>query len=276
MNKAAPDPGPNMGEPVARIEGRLKVTGAAPYPADIPLRNVAHGVLAISSIARGGIRKLHLEEARAVQGVIDIFTHEDVGETLEKPKFGSSSTSIAPLGDTKIWHDGQIMALVVAESFEVASEAASLVRAEYDEEKPSAGFDADGTETVPAAGASPMYSKDVGAGDFEGAYGQAEVKIDQRYSTPTQHHNPIELFSTSAAWQGDELLVNEPSQNVTGWKNELARQMRLDAARVRLVSPFIGGAFGSKGPMTPRTAIVALAARRLGRPVRCVVSRMQA
>ncbi|TIP31192.1 MAG: xanthine dehydrogenase family protein molybdopterin-binding subunit, partial [Mesorhizobium sp.] len=85
-----------------------------------------------------------------------------------------------------------------------------------------------------------------------------------------------ELFSTTAFWQGDQLIVHEPSQNVTGWKAELARELKIDPANVRIVSPFIGGAFGSKGPMTPRTAIVAVAAKRLGRPVRCVTSRMQA
>jgi xanthine dehydrogenase YagR molybdenum-binding subunit len=121
-----------------------------------------------------------------------------------------------------------------------------------------------------------MFKEDVQAGDFDAAWADAAVKIDEKYSTPTQHHNPIELFSTTAIWQGDQLTVHEPSQNVTGWKTELARQLKIDPANVRIVSPYIGGAFGSKGPMTARTAIVAVAARRIGRPVRCVVSRMQA
>lgn len=276
MNRAAPTPKENMGNPVPRIDARLKVTGQAGYPADLATANVAYGVLATSTIAKGSISALRLERARAVPGVLDIVSVGDMDE-VDKPEFGNTgASSIAPLHDKTIFHDGQIIALVVAETFEAAAEAAMLIRADYAEERPSAGFDSQGTTIEPAAGKSPMYKEDLKAGDFDAAYAAAAVKIDQKYSTPTQHHNPIELFSTTAWWQGDQLTVHEPSQNVTGWKTELARQLKIDPANVRFVSPYVGGAFGSKGPMTARTAIVAVAARRVGRPVRCVVSRMQA
>ncbi|MBZ9707915.1 xanthine dehydrogenase family protein molybdopterin-binding subunit [Mesorhizobium sp. ESP7-2] len=276
MNQAAPAPKENQGEPVVRIDGRLKVTGQASYPADIATANVAYGALATSSIARGKVSKLHTDDARAVPGVLDILTYGDMDQT-DTPKFGNTgASSIAPLHDKTIFHDGQIIALVVAETFEAAEEASMLIRADYEDESPSASFDSEGVKVEPAAGKSPMLQEDVKAGDFDAAYASAAVKIDQKYSTPTQHHNPIELFSTTAMWQGDQLTVHEPSQNVTGWKIELARQLKIDPANVRIVSPYVGGAFGSKGPMTARTAIVAVAARRVGRPVRCVVSRMQA
>ncbi|MDX8502149.1 xanthine dehydrogenase family protein molybdopterin-binding subunit [Mesorhizobium sp. VK4C] len=276
MDAAAPKPRENQGEPLARIDGRLKVTGQAGYPADLPTANIAYGALATSNIAKGKVTRLRLDEARAVPGLLDIVTYGDM-DKVDRPKFGNgSATSIGPLHDRTIFHDGQIIALAVAETFEAAEEAAQLISAEYEEEKPTASFDSPGTKTVPAAGKSPMLKEDVKAGDFDTAYAAAPVRIDARYSTATQHHNPIELFSTTALWQGDQLIVHEPSQNVTGWKVELARQLKLDPANVRILSPFIGGAFGSKGPMTPRTAIVAVAAKRLGRPVRCVTSRMQA
>ncbi|MEI9413787.1 xanthine dehydrogenase family protein molybdopterin-binding subunit [Mesorhizobium sp. Cs1321R2N1] len=276
MNQAAPVPKENQGQPVVRIDGRLKVTGQASYPADITTANVAYGALATSSIARGKVSKLHTDDARAVPGVLDIITYGDMDQT-DTPKFGNTgASSIAPLHDKTIFHDGQIIALVVAETFEAAEEASMLIRADYEDEPPSASFDSKGVKVEPAAGKSPMLQEDVKAGDFDAAYASAAVKIDQKYSTPTQHHNPIELFSTTAMWQGDQLTVHEPSQNVTGWKIELARQLKIDPANVRIVSPYVGGAFGSKGPMTARTAIVAVAARRVGRPVRCVVSRMQA
>ncbi|WP_027146887.1 xanthine dehydrogenase family protein molybdopterin-binding subunit [Mesorhizobium sp. WSM3626] len=276
MNQAAPVPKENQGQPVVRIDGRLKVTGQASYPADIATANVAYGALATSSIARGKVSKLHTDDARAVPGVLDIITYGDMDQT-DTPKFGNTgASSIAPLHDKTIFHDGQIIALVVAETFEAAEEASMLIRADYEDEPPSASFDSKGVKVEPAAGKSPMLQEDVKAGDFDAAYASAAVKIDQKYSTPTQHHNPIELFSTTAMWQGDQLTVHEPSQNVTGWKIELARQLKVDPANVRIVSPYVGGAFGSKGPMTARTAIVAVAARRVGRPVRCVVSRMQA
>ncbi|MER8789920.1 xanthine dehydrogenase family protein molybdopterin-binding subunit [Mesorhizobium sp. M0983] len=276
MNQAAPAPKENMGNPVPRIDARLKVTGQAGYSADLPTANMAYGALATSSIAKGSITAVRLERARKVPGVLDIVSVGDM-DGIDKPKFGNTgASSIAPLHDKAIFHDGQIIALVVAETFEAAEEAAALIRADYAEETPSAGFDSRGTEMEPAAGKSPLFKEDVKAGNFDAAYAAAAVKIDEKYSTPTQHHNPIELFSTTAVWQGDQLTVYEPSQNVTGWKAELARQLKIDPANVRIVSPYVGGAFGSKGPMTARTAIVAVAARRVGRPVRCVVSRIQA
>ncbi|MBC7477823.1 MAG: xanthine dehydrogenase family protein molybdopterin-binding subunit [Pseudorhodobacter sp.] len=276
MNQAAPVPKQNQGDPVARIDGRLKVTGQADYPADIATANLAYAVLATSSIAKGRVSKIHLDEAKAVPGVLDILSYGDM-DKVEKPKFGNSSaSSIAPLHDKTIFHDGQIIALVVAETLEAAEEAAALVRADYAEATPSASFDSKGTKRRDAVGNSPTFKEDAKAGAFDAAWDSAAVKVDQRYATSTQHHNAIELFSTTAMWQGDHLTVLEPCQNVTGWKAELARQLKIDPDNVRIVSPYIGGAFGSKGAMTARTAIVAIAARRIGRPVRCVVSRMQA
>ncbi|TIT96784.1 MAG: xanthine dehydrogenase family protein molybdopterin-binding subunit, partial [Mesorhizobium sp.] len=162
---------------------RLKVTGQAGYPADLPTANIAYGALATSSIAKGRVTKLHLDEARAVPGLLDIVTYGDM-DKVDRPKFGNgSATSVGPLHDRTIFHDGQIIALAVAETFEAAEEAAQLIRAEYEEEKPTASFDSLGTKTVPAAGKSPMLEEDVKAGDFDAAYAAAPVKIDARYST---------------------------------------------------------------------------------------------
>jgi len=277
MNAAAPPPKENMGEPLPRIDGRLKVTGAATYPADIVVSNLAYAVLVPSSIAKGEVTQVHLDQAKAVRGVLDILTIGDIAGKVGKPSFGNGgSTSVGPLQDNRIWHDGQVIAVVVGETVEAAREAAMLVRADYDEQTPSATFDSAGTEESDAKGASPFLKEHIKAGDFDSAYAAAEVKLDERYSTPTQHHNPIELFSTTAAWRDDELTIYEPSQNVFGWRAALAEQLKLDPERIHVVSPFIGGAFGSKGPMTPRTAIIAYAARKLGRPVRCVVEREKA
>lgn len=271
MTDAAPEPKANMGAPVARIDGRLKVTGQAPYPADVPQHNLAHAVMVTSTIARGTVRSLDLSAARALPGVLDIVSYGDVDGVLEEPELSTASaSSIGPLHQKRIFHDGQIMALVVAETPEIAHHAAQLVSAAYDEEPPAAGFDSEGAELKDAEGSGGER-----AGDFEAAYAAAAVTVDARYETPTQHHNPIELFSTTAAWSGDRLTIHEPSQNVVGWQNVLARQLKMDPAKIRIISEYIGGAFGSKGPMTARTAIVALAARRLGRPVRCVATRAQ-
>ncbi len=275
MNTAAPQPKANQGQPVPRIDSRLKVTGEARYAADIPLNNVAFGVLVTSDIARGQVRSLALDKARATPGVLDIISYGDM-EGIKKPQFGSAYTSLGPLHDRAIWHDGQIMALVVADTLEAAEEAARKVKADYEEQRPSASLDSPGTETLPARGNAQKPKENPSAGDFDSAFQSAPVKFEAEYRTPTQTHNPIELFSTTAAWIGKQLTIYEPTQNLFGLRGEIARQLQMDPADVRVIASYVGGGFGSKGPSTPRTAIVALAAKRLNRPVRCVVSRSQA
>jgi xanthine dehydrogenase YagR molybdenum-binding subunit len=276
FNAAAPEPRANMGAPLPRVDGRAKVTGAARYPSDQPVGHAAYGFLKVSPIARGRIVAIDEAPARAVAGVLDIFTYRNASE-IKGSKFfsegGTASTTIVPLSSPKIWHDGQIVALVVAETFEAAREAAHRLRVEYAAEAPSASFDDPGT-TVEAAAALKKH-KDPKVGDAEAAFAAAPVKIDAHYSTPTQHHNPMELFTTTCAWQDDELTIHEPSQFVYGLKNGVAEQLGIDPGKVRVLSHYIGGAFGSKGSVTPRTAIVAFAARRLKRPVKLVLMRQQ-
>jgi xanthine dehydrogenase YagR molybdenum-binding subunit len=274
-NAAAPAPKQNMGEPVQRLDARLKVTGEARYPADFPVNNPAFAYLATSSIAKGRITRLDLDDARAVPGVIDILTHENTGE-LKNLKFGTAgaSTSIQGLGPD-IYHDGQTIAVVLAESFEAAREAAHKVKATYAEEKPSATFGSPGLTEENATKVSPTHKHVPHAGDAEAAIAAADVAIDVEYATPTQHHNPIELFSTTCVWFDDHLSVYEPSQFVYGLKNGVAQRLGIEPDKVRVISPYVGGAFGSKGGMTPRTGLIALAARKLNRPVKLVVARDQ-
>ena len=272
---AAPAPRANQGEPIPRFDGRAKVTGAARYPADDPVANPAYGFLKTSSIAKGRITAIDETAARGVPGVLEIFTYRNASSIKPLKIFndgGTGSTSIAPLSSPKIWHEGQIVALVVAETFEAAREAAHRMRLEYAAESPSASFDSRGTTTQAAADVSPKH-KDPKIGDAEAAFAAAAVKVDAKYSTPTQHHNPIELFSTTCSWQDDELTIREPSQFVYGLKNGVAEQLGIEAGKVHCISPYIGGAFGSKASVTPRTAIVALAAQRLRRPVKLVLTR---
>jgi xanthine dehydrogenase YagR molybdenum-binding subunit len=275
MSTAAPQPKANQGQPVPRIDSRLKVTGEARYAADIPLNNVAYGVLVTSDIARGRVRSIDLSAARATPGVLDIVSHGDM-DGVKKPQFGSAYTSLGPLHDREIWHDGQIIALVVAETLEAAREAARKVKADYEEQRPSAGLDSPGTETLPAKGHAQKPKQNAAVGDFASAFQSAPVKLEAEYRTPTQTHNPMELFSTTASWTGKQLTIYEPTQNLYGLRGEIAHQFQMDPADVRVVAPYVGGGFGSKGASTPRTAIVAVAARRLNRPVRCVVSRSEA
>ena len=272
---AAPAPRANQGEPIARYDARAKVTGGARYPADEPVANPAYGYLKTSSIARGRITAIDEAPARAVPGVLDILTWRNASAIKPLKTFndgGTGATSIAPLSSPQIWHEGQIVALVVAETYEAAREAANRLRVDYAVESPSASFDSAGTTTQAAADISPTH-KDPKVGDAETAFAVAPVKVDAEYATPTQHHNPIELFCTTCTWQDDELTILEPSQFVYALKNGVAEQLGIDAGKVHCISPYIGGAFGSKASVTPRTAIVALAAQRLRRPVKLVMTR---
>jgi xanthine dehydrogenase YagR molybdenum-binding subunit len=263
-----------MGAAAPRIDGRLKVTGRAQYPADIRIDNPAYAVLVTSAIAKGRIRRLDVDAAQAVPGVLDILTHENFPRVQDLP-FHKVASTIRPLASPEIRHDGQIIAVVVAETFEAAREAAYKVEASYDEEEPAAGFDSPGAETQSAAEAEDDESVDLKAGDVDKALAVAAVTIDALYETPTQHHNPIELFSTTCAWQGDRLTVYEPSQFVYGVKHGIAKQLEIDPKNVRVISSYVGGAFGSKGSFTQRTALIAVAAKRLGRPVKLVATRDQ-
>jgi len=273
MNAAAPQPKANMGEPVARYDARLKVTGEARYPSDMPVNNPAFAYLVTSGIAKGRITRLDLKDAQSVPGVLDILTHENTSE-LKSGRFGQgSSTSIDRLGP-EIAHDGQIIAVVLADSYEAAREAAYKVRPTYAPAQPSASFGSEGVLVEDATKVSQQKELP-NKGNAAAALATAEVAIEAEYATPTQHHNALELFTTTCVWNGDNLTVYEPSQFVYGLKNGVAQRLGIAPDKVRVVSHFVGGAFGSKGGMTPRTALIALAAKRLNRPVKLVPTRDQ-
>jgi xanthine dehydrogenase YagR molybdenum-binding subunit len=271
MNRAAPQAKANMGDPAPRLDARLKVTGEARYASDEAVSNPAYAVLVTSPIAKGTITSIDLDEAKAVPGVVTIFTHENTSE-LKPVKYapggGGVSTSIQDLGPT-IRHDGQIVAMVVADTLEQAQEGAARLKITYSAQKPSGTFDSAGVtekavnKTLPKAGSV--------ATDFNNAV----VKFEAAYGTPTQHHNPIELFTTTAVWTNGKLTIYEPSQFMYGLKNNAAKTFDMSADDVHAISRFVGGAFGSKAQMTPRTGLVALAAKRLERPVKLVATRDQ-
>lgn len=262
---------------IPRADARIKVTGQARYPSDMAVTNPAFACLATSAIARGSIRTIDVDAARSVPGVLDILTYQNANVLKPVKIFadgGRFGTSIVPLSGPKIWHDGQIVALVVAETFQAASEAARKIAVSYYAETPSVTIGSDGVTVKPVADVDKTH-KDPTLGDAEAAHGAAPFTVDAEYSTPAQHHNPIELFTTTCVWADDKLTVYEPSQFVYGFKYGIAEQFGIDPDDLHVVSPFVGGAFGSKGSLTQRTALVALAARRLKRPVKLVATRSQ-
>ncbi len=261
-----------IGAAVPRIEGRAKVTGQALYASDEPVANPAFAFLVLSTVARGRIRSFDLRAAQAVAGVLDILTYENVGHEADPPAPHGAGEETTTMQTSRIWHDGQIIGVVVAETYEAAREAAYAVGVEYDAEAPSATFGSPGVEEEVR---EPGEHKDFAIGDADAAFAGAEVRVDARFGTPTQHHNPIELFTTTCTWHDGSLTVYEPSQFVHGLRGSLARQLHLDLKRIRVVARHVGGAFGSKGIPSARTAWIAIAARRLNRPVKLVATRGQ-
>jgi len=269
-----------IGAATARVDGRLKVTGEARYGSDIAGQNTAYAYLRTSAIALGRITRLDESAARAVPGVLEILTFRNVGDKIKAggtmADKGYMGSSIAPLASDRILHAGQIVALVVADSYEIACEAAQRLDIAYAEEAPSATF---GSPGLFEGLARPKPEGNGGGdgnpkvGDAATAFAAAPVTVDQHYETPTQHHNPIELFTTTCAWDGAKLTVWESSQNMYGAKYGLAEQLGISPDDVHTISPYVGGAFGSRGSLTQRTAIVALAARMVGRPVRLEATR---
>jgi xanthine dehydrogenase YagR molybdenum-binding subunit len=269
----ADDAGRLFGKPAVRVDGIAKVTGQARYPSDEPTHNPAFAYLVTSTIARGRVRELDLTAAQAVPGVLDILTHANVGDQVKSPLGPDQKPTTTTLESDRVWHDGQIIAVVVAETYEAAREAANRVVVDYVVEQPSATFDSSGAQAEPRK--PNQQHKDPRVGDPAGAFAAAPVKIDAHYATPTQHHNPLELFTTTCVWDGPKLTIYEPTQTMWGLKTSVAKQLGMDPSMVRTVSRYVGGAFGSKGSATSRTAWIAIAARRLKRPVKLVATRDQ-
>lgn len=269
-----PEPTGTMGEALPRYERHAKVTGAACYASDVRLPRTAHAYLLTSRIGRGSVQSLDLGDAMGVPGVLDILTHETVGDDIRQvPAIyagGYLSDSVRPLGSAEIAHWGQPIAMVLAETFEAAREAAHRIGVAYAPHGAPA-------PRMEAAGATVRHVEPmaVAVGDFDAAFAAAPVTVDAFYTTPAQHQNPMELFATQCVWEGDRLTVHEPSQNMYNVKFGLAEHLGIDPERIRVISAYVGGAFGSKGFVTQRTALVALAARRLGRPVKLVPTREQ-
>ena len=269
---------PVIGSPLTRIEGRAKVTGSTLYPSDEAVENPAFAYLVTSTIALGRIVRFHLDDARAVPCVLDILNYENMaGQAKPPPPVGGRGESTTTMESDRIWHYGQIVAVVVAETYQAAREASRRVTVEYEERAPSATFDSPGAVAQSSAEATAKDTRpavDPEVGDAISAFAAAPVKVDAHYSTPTQHHNPIELPSTTCEWRDGKLTIREASLYVHGLRAEVATQLGIDPEDVRVLSRFVGGAFGGL-ITTSRTAWIAIAARRLKRPVKLQATRKQ-
>ena len=279
---AAIDSAPTIGKPLTRVDGRLKVTGAATYAAEFQRPKLAYGALIQSAIANGRVTKIDISAAKSAPGVVGILTRENTPGFKPYPddltKKGAPGENRMPLQDDEVHYAGQHLGVVVAETFEQAAYAASLVRVTYQAQPPIVDLPderAANTATTPEKfiGREDLQVK---RGDVDGALAGAAHKIDATYSTPIENHNPIETYSTTAEWEApDRLLVHECTRGIKQLQRLLAACFRLPAENIRIICPFIGGAFGSKGFQWSQTLLAAAAARLVQRPVKLTFTRPQ-
>lgn len=261
-----------VGKGLARLEGALKVTGKARYAAEFPLEKMTYAVAVGSTISSGTVRKIDLSKAIKYKGVLTILTPENCPSLNVK-----EGTVVSPsliLKNNVILHAGQYVVLVIAESLESATEASRLVKIEYDEKTPVLALNDQKAEKYPGKVMSgPIANRS--RGDAEAALKSAAVKIDSKYTTPGHNHNPMEMHSVIASWDGDKLTVYDGNQNPAAEKNNLAKLFGIPPANVRILSKFLGGAFGGKSYVWPHISLAAVAAKQVNRPVKFVVNRKQ-
>jgi xanthine dehydrogenase YagR molybdenum-binding subunit len=257
-----------IGAATPRIDGPLKTTGTANYAADFHFEHLAHAVPVVSSIASGHIRMLDTFAAEKMPGVLLVLHHGNIGPLFRTAPGDDNATNSevrSAFEDEIIRHWGQHIAVVIAETLEQATAAAAAVRAEYDPQPASLRASLDDY-----SGKRKSVSE---RGESEDAFGDAPVKIDATYMTPIEMHNPIELHTSVAVWDGGHVTLYETSQGVVNHRVVMAQVLGLPVENVRVVTRFLGSGFGGKLFPWPHTAMAAVAARKLDRPVKLSITR---
>ncbi|TIR34892.1 MAG: xanthine dehydrogenase family protein molybdopterin-binding subunit [Mesorhizobium sp.] len=270
-----------IGRPIDRIDGPLKVTGNATYAYENALDGTAYGYILGAAVAKGRIAQIDTAEAERAPAVLLIMTHRNAPA---QPDFGPAVTPTVPevftrarpaLNSERVRYYDEPVALVVAETFEAARAAASLIKVRYDEEPGLYDLPGRVADAYAPKRTNAGFETDSVVGDFESAFAAAPVKIDATYRTPFEHHNPMEPHATLAAWSGNELTIHTSAQTLANFRAGIASTLRIPPERVRIVSPFIGGGFGSKLIAHSDTILAALAAQVLQRPVKIALTRQQ-
>ena len=265
-----------LGTPEPRIEGAAKVCGVAPFPGDQRPERLAYAAPVLSPIARGYLEAIDREAALAMPGILDVLTWREVGDDIAPVGHlmagGWANSTARPLSSPEIRYAGQIVAVVVADTAEAAWAAALDLPIRVRPGLPVARLNDADTAPISLADLQQGFEARH-RGDPAAALAAAAHRVDQHYATPVQHHNPIELPSTICRWDGDRLTIWEPTRFVNATRHGMAAQLGVDPAKVRVVAEVIGGHFGSKMGLSQHTALCALAARRVGRPVHLEIGR---
>ncbi len=262
-----------LGQPLNRVDGHLKVTGGARYSAEFPVAKLAYGVTIQSTIAKGKIAQIETRAAEQVPGVVAVITH------LNAPKASGDQgggRKLQLLQDNIVLYSGQHIGVVVADTFEQAMQAASLVQVRYEEEKPTLNMkDNLANAYVPQGKVPRNQPPDSSYGNVNQGLETAAVRVEQTYTTPVENHNPMEPHATTAVWQGEQLLLYDATQGIFQCQQKVAAALGIEPANVRTMSYYVGGGFGCKGSAWSHVPLAAMAARQVNRPVKLVLGRIQ-
>ncbi len=263
--------GKYIGQEFDRVDGFAKVTGRARYAAEFHVPNQAYGYLVMSQIARGSIASITVKEAESAPGVIKVLTH------LNTPKFAKPDhdEQFKALQSSRIHFNSQPIALIIAESFEQARAASYLVQATYRKESPLTDS-VNSLELAVQAPNSRFSGPSIQSqGDPQKGLSEAEVSVEVEYTIPIEHHNPMEPHAAVAYWQDGKLKIFDKTQNVYNVREHLAAGFGLPPEDVEVVSPYVGGAFGSSIETNYYPFLTAVASREVKRPVKLVYTRRQ-
>ncbi len=266
-----------IGADAQRVDGLDKVKGRNIYGADRILPRMAYAIPVAARVGKGTIRSIDTAVASRVPGVLLVLTHENM-DRLHPVAFsfagGHAIQGMMPMQSATIAYRGQTIALVIAEMLEAATEGAEAISATYDAQPIAVQMDAPGREEV-LQDKVTEYFKDIKQGDADSALKNAEIVYDQTFFSSAQHQNPMEMLSTIAEWRMGHLIVHEGTQAAQALKQGLSIALGIAAEKMRVIAPYVGGGFGQRGSMSPHTVFAAVAARRVGRPVKLTVSRPQ-
>lgn len=270
-----------IGKPENRVDGRLKVTGEAKYAAEHNVPNLAYGYVVSSAVAKGKIAEIDTQKALNVEGVLEVFTHENRPRTAwfdhnYKDEVAPPGSPFRPLYDENILYSMQPVALIVAEDFETARYAATLVEVEYEAEPHQTDLNEKREEAYEPKKRSGIPRPASPRGDAEAAFDDAAVKIEAEYAQPPEHHNPMETHASTVVYHDDgTLTIYDKTQGAQNSQNYVANIFGLSTDDVRVMSPFVGGAFGSGLRPQYQLFLATLAALELKRSVRVSLTRDQ-
>jgi xanthine dehydrogenase YagR molybdenum-binding subunit len=260
-----------VGAPINRIDGPEKVTGTARYAYEQQVERVTYAYPVQSTIAKGKIVAIDTSAAFALSGVLAVLSHENAPRIKAPPE----RAELAVLQSDQVAYRGQLIALVVAETLEVARQGAESVRIRYEEQPHNVILHPDDPNLYKPEKVNAGFETDTAIGDVEAAMASAAITVDEIYTTPAYHNNPLEPHATIATWREDGLTLYDSNQGAHNVRDIVAGIFDLLPERIRVITPYVGGGFGSKGFPQPNVIITIMAAREVGRPVKFTLTRQQ-